>query len=182
MRNILLGGVAIASAFAFMVPSAPASAQNGCVSGHACAAPRAAAAGQAQARYQPQSRYQHQGYARNYGRGDGAAIGVGAAALATGVIIGGAMQQNPGYYSDGSYPVYSDQYPAPVYSDQDAGPVYSDQGPGPVYSNQDPTYGDAGPQVAASGDTTAYCERTYRSYDPASGAYLGYDGLRHPCP
>ncbi|MGA7941219.1 MAG: BA14K family protein, partial [Bradyrhizobium sp.] len=21
----------------------------------------------------------------------------------------------------------------------------------------------------------------YRSYDPASGTYLGYDGLRHPC-
>jgi hypothetical protein len=22
----------------------------------------------------------------------------------------------------------------------------------------------------------------YRSYDPASGTYMGYDGLRHPCP
>jgi len=26
-----------------------------------------------------------------------------------------------------------------------------------------------------------YCARRYRSYDPASGTYLGYDGLRHPC-
>jgi hypothetical protein len=22
----------------------------------------------------------------------------------------------------------------------------------------------------------------FRSYDPASGTYLGYDGQRHPCP
>jgi hypothetical protein len=28
----------------------------------------------------------------------------------------------------------------------------------------------------------AYCAQRYRSYDPASGTYLGYDGLRHPCP
>ena len=27
----------------------------------------------------------------------------------------------------------------------------------------------------------AYCEQRFRSYDPASGTYLGYDGLRHPC-
>jgi hypothetical protein len=28
----------------------------------------------------------------------------------------------------------------------------------------------------------AYCAQRFRSYDPASGTYLGYDGLRHPCP
>ncbi|HWK93957.1 MAG TPA: BA14K family protein [Pseudolabrys sp.] len=27
-----------------------------------------------------------------------------------------------------------------------------------------------------------YCARRYRSYDPYSGTYLGYDGYRHPCP
>jgi hypothetical protein len=27
----------------------------------------------------------------------------------------------------------------------------------------------------------AYCAQRYKSYDPASGTYLGYDGLRHPC-
>ena len=31
-----------------------------------------------------------------------------------------------------------------------------------------------------SGDPN-YCAQRYRSYDPASGTYLGYDGLRHPC-
>ena len=31
-------------------------------------------------------------------------------------------------------------------------------------------------------DAVAYCSSRFRSYDPASGTYLGYDGLRHPCP
>jgi hypothetical protein len=28
----------------------------------------------------------------------------------------------------------------------------------------------------------AYCAQRFKSYDPASGTYLGYDGRRHPCP
>ena len=28
----------------------------------------------------------------------------------------------------------------------------------------------------------AYCAQRFRSYDPASGTYLGLDGYRHPCP
>lgn len=31
------------------------------------------------------------------------------------------------------------------------------------------------------GDWLAYCSSKYRSFDPASGTYLGYDGYRHPC-
>ena len=34
----------------------------------------------------------------------------------------------------------------------------------------------------AQASASAYCEQKYRSYDPASGTYLGYDGDRHPCP
>ena len=45
---------------------------------------------------------------------------------------------------------------------------------GGVIANQT-YYGEVG------GDD-GYCVRTYRSYDPASGTYLGYDGFRHPCP
>jgi hypothetical protein len=36
--------------------------------------------------------------------------------------------------------------------------------------------------VAPLDDAVAYCMQRFRSYDPASGTYLGYDGLRHPCP
>ena len=27
----------------------------------------------------------------------------------------------------------------------------------------------------------SYCAERYRSYDPASGTFVGYDGRRHPC-
>ncbi|RXH14744.1 BA14K family protein [Bradyrhizobium guangzhouense] len=59
---------------------------------------------------------------------------------------------------------------------------------GPYYGDgyYDDGYYDDGPTVAVvpdtGGDSSAYCAQRYRSYDPASGTYLGYDGLRHPCP
>jgi len=34
----------------------------------------------------------------------------------------------------------------------------------------------------APGADPSYCASRYRSYDPATGTYLGYDGVRHPCP
>ncbi|MET0277599.1 MAG: BA14K family protein, partial [Pseudorhodoplanes sp.] len=37
------------------------------------------------------------------------------------------------------------------------------------------------PPPPAGGDWYAYCASKYRSFDPASGTFLGYDGLRHPC-
>ena len=37
--------------------------------------------------------------------------------------------------------------------------------------------------VAPAGDdAVAYCMQTYPSYDPASGSYLDFDGVRHLCP
>ncbi|MDQ8728132.1 BA14K family protein [Bradyrhizobium sp. LHD-71] len=35
---------------------------------------------------------------------------------------------------------------------------------------------------AQAANEAAYCSQRFKSYDPASGTYLGYDGLRHPCP
>ena len=100
------------------------------------------------------SRYQHLGYA--HGQAGGYGVGAGVAAVAAGALIGGAIaSQNQGYYPAATYPVYSD----PGYGYSDAAPV--------VYNN---------------GDSVAYCEQTYRSYDPGSGTYLGYDGFRHTCP
>jgi hypothetical protein len=48
-----------------------------------------------------------------------------------------------------------------------------------------PGYGGAyvaGPPGPAGDPEVAYCSQRFRSYDPASGTYLGYDGYRHPCP
>ena len=33
----------------------------------------------------------------------------------------------------------------------------------------------------AMGANASYCAQRYRSYDPASGTFMGYDGRRHPC-
>lgn len=45
------------------------------------------------------------------------------------------------------------------------------------------SYYDDGYYAAPSGGgSVAYCMQRYRSYDPGSGTFLGYDGLRHPCP
>lgn len=44
-----------------------------------------------------------------------------------------------------------------------------------------PAYYGAPAPVYGGGDWLAYCSSKYRSFDPASGTYLGYDGYRHPC-
>lgn len=31
-------------------------------------------------------------------------------------------------------------------------------------------------------EAVSYCFSRFKSYDPNSGTYLGYDGYRHPCP
>jgi hypothetical protein len=96
------------------------------------------------------------GYRRDHDRDRGGFI-PGAIA---GAVVGGAIaSQSYGYYGGSGY------YAPGYYDDQ-----YDD-----------------GPAVAAvpapvGGDDDAYCMQTYRSYDPASGTYVGYDGLRHPCP
>ncbi len=66
----------------------------------------------------------------------------------------------------GSYAYYGNGY----YND----PYYYDDG----------YYDDSTVAVVpdSGGDSVAYCRQRYKSYDVASGTYLGYDGQRHPCP
>jgi hypothetical protein len=35
--------------------------------------------------------------------------------------------------------------------------------------------------IDGSPSDQSYCARRYRSYDPASGTFIGYDGARHRC-
>ncbi len=56
-----------------------------------------------------------------------------------------------------------------------ASPYY---GYGPYYG---PRYYGPAPVYVEPGGDDAYCFSRYKSYDPASGTYLGYDGYRHPC-
>jgi len=50
-------------------------------------------------------------------------------------------------------------------------------GLGPYYYT--PGYYYDGPELD---DAVAYCLQRFRSYDPRSETYLGFDGYRHPCP
>jgi hypothetical protein len=45
-------------------------------------------------------------------------------------------------------------------------------------------YNDApGMRVAgADGGSIAWCETRFHSFDPATGTYMGFDGIRHACP
>jgi hypothetical protein len=52
------------------------------------------------------------------------------------------------------------------------GGALAQQQAAPVYAA--PAYG--------ADSSVAYCAQRYRSYDPGSGTYLGFDGLRHSCP
>jgi hypothetical protein len=74
----------------------------------------------------------------------------------------------------GAAPLSVDSRPAPFLGSALAAPRYYYDDPGYYYGPE--VYAGPGP------DAEAYCEQRYRSYDPASGTYLGYDGLRHPFP
>lgn len=91
---------------------------------------------------------------RGHGGRGGGGWGGAAAGFAAGAIIGGIIASQP-YYGGYGYGYGPGYYPAPVY------------GPGPYYGG---------------GDPEGYCMSRFRSYDPASGTYMGYDGMRHPCP
>jgi len=79
--------------------------------------------------------------------------------VAAGAVIGGALAYPYGAYAYDDYPGYG----------------YYDE---PGYYAEDSTVA----VVPDGGDSAAYCAQRFRSYDPASGTYLGYDGQRHPCP
>lgn len=50
---------------------------------------------------------------------------------------------------------------------------------GAIASQAAPDYGY---QQGGADDGSNYCAQRYRSYDPGSGTYLGFDGVRHACP
>ncbi len=80
-----------------------------------------------------------------------------------GAVIGGAIAAD-------SYAYYGGP-------DYDYGPGYYDN----TYYDNGYDDGAAVAVVPDQGADPSYCAQRYRSYDPASGTYLGFDGLRHPC-
>jgi len=97
-------------------------------------------------------------------------------------VVGDAFPaaRSPWYGYDYDYdyaPGYSSYYTG-------YGPDYYGYGYDPGYTTYSyrysPGYSTYG--YSAGGRDADYCTQRYRSYDPASGTYLGYDGIRHPCP
>jgi hypothetical protein len=99
------------------------------------------------------------------GGGRGAAIGA-VIGSGTGAVIAAEGQRRGAYWyhNNGCYARQPDGSFVPV------SPAYCG---GPAY---------APPPRAVAGDAVAYCMQRYRSYDPSSGTYMGYDGIRRPCP
>jgi hypothetical protein len=83
--------------------------------------------------------------------------------VAAGALVGGAIAA--GSYDNG--------YGYGGYNGYDYGPGYAN-----YYA---PDYTNYGYNTSGSADA-AYCAQRFKSYDPSSGTYLGYDGQRHPCP
>ena len=75
--------------------------------------------------------------------------------VATGAVVGGAIAASQ--YGYGGYGYNYDQ---------------GAYGYNPGYSSG----------YTSGGQDASYCAQRYRSYDPASGTYLGNDGRRHSCP
>jgi hypothetical protein len=58
-------------------------------------------------------------------------------------------------------------------------PYWAGYGYGPY---DDGYYGDDYAYDEGDGGDVSRCEATFRSFDPRSGTYMGYDGVRHRCP
>ncbi|OAP34911.1 BA14K family protein [Sinorhizobium americanum] len=92
----------------------------------------------------------------------------GAVGLVTGTLIGGAIASQPRYYHE---PTYID--PEPEY--YEPRPVYRAR---PVYRQVVVDSYDLEPWTPA---WYRYCSQRYRSFDPESGTFVGYDGRSHFC-
>ena len=97
--------------------------------------------------------------------------GYGAAGLATGLIVGSAIANQPRYYDDeyaASPRYYDDEYaPAPSY--------YYRPAPRAYYV---PVAGSLRPWTPA---WSRYCYDRYMTFDDRTGTYVGNDGVRHFC-
>lgn len=106
-------------------------------------------------------------------------IGAGIVGLAAGALLGGALAAPryappPAYYAPRGYPYYQPYYAAPPVVRYVAPPVvhYAPAPVGMPWAGGYPPFSDG---------WLAYCSRRYRSFDPRTGTFLGYDGNRHYC-
>ena len=116
----------------------------------------------------------HRGW-RHHHHDNGDAIALGVLGLATGAIIGGALADSNNNYNRRVYvdPPYDYYQPRPTY--YPPAPTYV--APPRQYYPRHVGYG-VEPWTAAWYD---YCESRYRSFNPTTGTFRGYDGREHFC-
>jgi hypothetical protein len=107
----------------------------------------------------------------------GAALAFAATALLATIAPAAAGYANPAYVNGDDYADGWGYTPDPRYAYDPGYAADPGYAPGPGYTGA-PGYDNG----TAPGGDDAYCAQRFRSYDPASGTYLGYDGLRHACP
>jgi hypothetical protein len=90
-----------------------------------------------------------------------------------GAHFGGARVARGGHYYGAGYGGYGGPYYGGGYYDSgwDWGGLAAGMILGGVLAAQ-----------SSYADSVGYCMRRFKSYDPSSGTYLGYDGYRHACP
>lgn len=112
----------------------------------------------------PASAHDHRRYRDN----TGAVVAAGALGLAAGALLGSANRQADVVYR---YDEPRYERPRPVYER----PVRVYEQPRPVYVER---YSSFEPWTR---DWYRYCSDRYRSFDPQSGTFMGYDGVRRFC-
>ena len=110
--------------------------------------------------------------------GPGWGWGWGPGALAAGVVGGALAAATSPFWAPGYY----DYYPGYAYAPAYAAPRFYDYSPGYTYGPAYTAPSTVVVQSAANSGNVAYCEARFRSYNPSTGMYLGYDGVHHPCP
>lgn len=114
----------------------------------------------------------------NAGHRDDAWV-AGAIGFGVGALFGGALAQ-PRYYEPRPYyyqpapQYYRPAPPPPVY--YQPAPVYR---PAPVYVQ--PATGSGYRPEPWTQEWYAYCDNRYRSFNPQTGYFMGYDGQYHFC-
>lgn len=116
----------------------------------------------------------HRGRHHHHDNGDAVALGV--LGLAAGAIIGGALADSNNHYSRRVYidPPHTYYPPQPTY--YPPAPTYV--APPRHYYPRHVGYGSYEPW---SPGWYQYCESRYRSFDPSTGTFRGYDGREHFC-
>jgi hypothetical protein len=111
---------------------------------------------------------------RHHGSSDGDLLAAGVLGLAVGAIAAGALSDPIPYrpvYDEPVYdePIYRDPLPRP----RPHRPYYAE--PSVVY------YQDQAGLEPWSPEWFRYCGDRYRTFDPDTGTFTGYDGLAHFC-